>query len=140
MLTFSDVETYLQGYLLALDRYNPLPYFDPGPGATLDSQDMNPDRMVICWIAAGAGFDSEMVFDRPMVQIRTIGLQMNYSDAEQLAYDCDRGMTAIDHSQYINGKWVLAITRSGGGPTLLMKDDGDRYHFTCSYIWEVTYE
>lgn len=139
MLTFSDVETYLKGYLTTLG-YSPLPFFDPGPGTNLDAADANPDRLVLCQIGGGAGFDVEMIFDRPMVQIRTAGLQMDYSDAEKLAYDCDQGMTAIDQSQYLNGKWVLAITRVGGGPSLLLKDDADRYHFTCNYIWEVVYD
>lgn len=138
MLTFSDIEAYLSGYLTSVG-YDPLPVFDPGPGIDLDAQDINPDRLVLCSLSAGAGFDVEMIFDRPVVALRTVGMQTDYADAEKLAYDCDRGMTNIDHSQFVNGKWVLAITRVGGGPALLLKDNGDRYHFTCNYIVEVEY-
>jgi hypothetical protein len=138
MLLFSDIEAYLTGYLTSVG-YDSLPVFDPGPGIDLDAQDVNPDRLVLLSLSSGAGFDVEMIFDRPVVAIRTIGLQMDYADAEKLAYDCDKGMTAIDHSQFVNGKWVLAITRVGGGPALLLKDNADRYHFTCNYIVEVEY-
>lgn len=139
MLTYSDISTYLEGWLTTVG-YNPLPYFDPGPGVNLDAIDANPDRIVLCSIGGGAGFSTEMVLDRPMVALRTIGKQMDYTDAEQLAYDCDQGMAAIDHSQFVNGKWWTSINRVGGGPALLLKDDGDRYHFTCNYIVEVVYE
>jgi hypothetical protein len=138
MLTYSDISAYLQGWLTGLG-YNPLPFFDPGPAINLDALDANPDRIVIPTIGSGAGFATEMVFDRPAVALRTIGKQMDYADAEKLANDCDQAMAAIDHSQWVNGKWWSSINRVGGGPALLMKDDADRYHFTCNYIVEVVY-
>jgi Bacteriophage minor capsid protein len=133
-----DIENYLSSWLRTVG-YNPLPVFDPGPGINLDATDVSPDRLVLVTIGAGAGFSTEEVFDRPMVSLRTVGPQMNYTDAESLAYDCDKGLTAIDHAQVFSGKWVTSINRVGGGPALLLKDDGDRYHFTCNYIVEVVY-
>jgi hypothetical protein len=138
MLTYTDMQVYLSSWLTGL-QYNPLPVFNPGPGLNTDAIDVSPARLVVLSLSSGAGLSTEEVFDRPGVQVRTVGLQMNYSDAEKLAQDIDRGMIAVDSSRYINGKWVLSIVRSGGGPSLLMKDDGDRYHFTCNYIVEVQY-
>lgn len=138
MLQYADIELYLQGYLTGLG-YNPLPTFDPGPGVNLDAIDIAPDQLVLVSIGAGAGFSTEEVFDRPMVSLRTVGKQMDYTNAEQLAQDCDKGLCAVAQSQFVNGKWVTSINRVGGGPALLLKDDGDRYHFTCNYIVEVVY-
>ena len=137
MLQYADVQTYLESQLTPL--YNPLPVFDPGPGSDPKVQDLNPDMMVIISLTGGAGMDSEEVFDRASVQIRTVGPQQDYTGAEKLAQDVDRAMVKIDSSQSLNGKWTLSVVRSGGAPALLLIDDGDRYHFTCNYIWEVVY-
>jgi hypothetical protein len=138
MLSFVDLETYLKGWLTEVG-YDPLPYFDPGPGTDLNAIDASPGRLVLLTIGSGAGFTTEQVFDRPMVQVRTAGLQSDYSDAEKLSQDCDRAMTAVAQSQFLNGKWCLSINRLSGSPLLLLKDDADRYHFTCSYIVEIQY-
>ena len=116
------------------------PVFYPGPAADVDAQDITGDnRLVIVTLWPGGGLDMEEYFDRAGVQLRTAGKPLLYSDGEQLAQDCDRAMLSVDHSQRINGKWTLAITRAGGAPTLIQKDDGDRYQFYCNYIWEVEY-
>lgn len=137
MLTYTDVEGYLSSALAP--SYNPLPFFDPGPGSSLRVQDLDPDTMVIITVGNGPGLDMEEVFDRVSVQIRTIGPQQDYTGAEQLAQAVDKAMVALDHSQNLNGKRLLSVVRSGGSPSLLPQDDGDRYHFTCNYIWEVQY-
>jgi hypothetical protein len=138
MLKYSDVKTYLEAYLSNLE-YDPMPYFDPGPGTDLNVQDLSPDSMVIITLNPGPGLDMEEVFDRPGLQIRAIGPQQDYDAAEQLAQDIDKALVAVDSSQSINGKWTLSVVRTGGAPALLLVDDGDRYHFTCNYIWEVVY-
>jgi len=141
MLAYIDVQTYIADQLTKLN-YDPLPTFDPGPGADINVQDLVPGAMVILTIGAGAGMDSELLFDRPAVQVRVIGPQQDYAGAETLAQMIDKlmgdlgGATA---SRTINGKRILSIVRAGGAPTLLPQDDGDRYHFTCNYIWEVVY-
>jgi hypothetical protein len=138
MLSYNDVKGYLTTALDALD-YDPLPVFDPGPGSDPTVQDLSPNMMVIITLTPGAGLDMEEVFDRPGFQIRSIGPQQDYGAAEKLAQDIDRALVALDQSQSINGKWTLSVVRSGGSPALLLSDDGDRYHFTCNYIWEVQY-
>ena len=138
MLSYTDVQTFISNYLTNIG-YTPLPVFDPGPGVTVDAIDKAPNQLVILTLTAGASLDAEQVFDRPAVQVRSIGPQLDYLNAETLAQDIDKAMVAVDQSQYINGKWVLSILRTAGAPQLLLKDDGDRYHFTCNYIWEVVY-
>ena len=125
--------------LEALGTYDPLPVFDPGPGTDLNVQDLSPNMLVIITLTPGPGLDIEGLFDRAAVQVRSIGNQQDYNSAETLAQDIDRVMTALDSSQMLNGKRLLSVVRSGGAPALLPSDDGDRYHFTCNYIWEVSY-
>lgn len=138
MLTYADVEGYLTAALPGLG-VDPLPTFVPGPGSDGVIQDFSPDTMVILTVGGGPGLDSEELFDRGGVQARTIGPQHDYNGAEALAQAVDKAMIALDHSQQINGKRLLSVLRTGGSPTLLLKDDGDRYQFTCNYIWEVEY-
>jgi hypothetical protein len=139
MLSYADVTFLLTGYLTNLGTYSPLPSFVPGPATNLDAEDFAPEQLVIISFMPGMGLDAEELFDRQGVQLRAVGAQMDYMGAEKLAQDCDKAMMSIDISQNINGKWTLDIWRAGGGPTLVQKDDGDRYHFFCNYIWEVEY-
>jgi len=138
LLTYSDVRTYLQDKLTAAG-YATLPTFDPGPGANLDALDTVPNGMVIISSWPGPGFDAEQVFDRQAFQFRTIGPQSDFEGAEQLAQDCDRAMVGFSISQYVNGKWWLSVQRAGGAPSLLLQDEGDRFHFYANYIVEVEY-
>ena len=139
MLSYADVEALLTQTLTNLGTYDPMPVFTPGPSADIDATDISPYQLVIITLWPGGGLDSEEVFDRAGIQLRTVGPQSDYMHSEQLAQDCDRAMIAVDHSQNINGKWTLSIMRAGGAPALVQKDDGDRYHFYCNYIWEVVY-
>jgi Bacteriophage minor capsid protein len=142
MLAYVDVETYVSVQLTTLG-YSRLPVFTPGPATDLNVQDLSPNEIVIITVGGGAGMDSELLFDRPGVQIRTIGRQDDYNSAEALAQAVDKTMGDMgiyaSATRTINGKRVLSIVRTGGAPSLLLKDDGDRYHFTCNYIWEVVY-
>jgi hypothetical protein len=138
MLNYVDVKDVVEAFLTAAN-WKPMPFFDPGPGTDVVVQDKSPDTMVIITLTPGAGLDSEELFDRAGIQIRTIGPQEDYDTAEKLAQIVDRALIAIDHSQNLNGKRVLSVVRAGGAPALMPIDNGDRYHFTCNYIWEVQY-
>lgn len=133
MLRISDVETYLKSFLTGIG-YNPLPVFSAGPGANDDALDESPDRLVLLSFGSGAGMSNEYVFDNPALQVRTAGKQMDYNDAEQLAFDVDKGLLKYDHSMFMGTVWITSIQRAGGNPALLLKDNGDRYNFTCTYI------
>lgn len=137
MISYTDVEEYLSAWLTAAD-YNPLPVFAPGTDA--DALDIAPNQLVLVSVGSGPGLDTEGIFDRPNIQIRAAGNQQDYEDAEKLAYTLDQAMFALGGSTKLaSGKWSLTVSRAGGGPALLLKDDGGRYHFTCNYIWEVQY-
>jgi hypothetical protein len=139
MLAYDDVVVYLTKYLETLGTYSPLPVFSVGVDA--DAQDISPYQLVLLTVGAGAGFDVEGIFDQPAVQVRTVGAQQDYNSGERLARDLDKAMFALGPSSTLtNGKRVLTVSRTGGGPSLLLKDDGGRYHFTCNYIWEVEYD
>lgn len=138
MLKYSDVKGFLEAGLTSLD-YDALPYFSPGPGTDPNIQAEAPDTMVVLTVGSGPGLDSEQIFDQAGIQVRAIGPQQDYDGGEQLAQDIDRLLVAIDHSQNVNNKWTLSVLRTGGPPSMLLKDDGDRYHFTCNYVWEVVY-
>jgi Bacteriophage minor capsid protein len=145
MLKYEDVRGFISTLLSELGygtETNPMPVFTPGPGTLGTVLDISPGRLVILTMGAGAGLDMEEVFDRPSVQVRSVGLQMDYNDAETLAQNIDQGLIGalVNGSQVVNGKYTLRIVRAGGGPALLEKDTGDRYHFVCNYIWEVTYQ
>jgi len=138
MLTYDDVRTLISDGL-TVKNYNPLPVFQPGPGPDLDAQDSSPYQMVVVQLLAGLGQATEGLFDKASFQIRAIGPQGDYTSAETLARDIDQVLMATVASRSASGKWGLPLYRTGGAPALLMQDNGDRYHFICSYIWEVEY-
>jgi hypothetical protein len=90
-------------------------------------------------IGSGLGFSEEGLFDQPTIQVRVAGNQSDYSDAEKLAQDLDRGFFALGSGGKVNGKKVVTVWRIGGGPAVLLRDAADRTHFTANYIWEVQY-
>jgi hypothetical protein len=130
---YSQIRDYLKTYLAGLG-YDPLPTFDPGPGADSNALDRSPDRLVLLTFGSGAGLSQEYAIDNPALYVRTVGGQADYDDSQQLSQDVDKGLLKLDHSQFVNGIWITSVQRAGGNPTLLLKDDGDRYHFTCTYI------
>jgi len=135
MIRYSHLRNYLQSYLTSLG-YDPLPTFNPGPGEDANAVDVSPGRLVLLSKLPGAGLSVEYAFDRPAFQVRVAGKQGDYDDGEKLAEDCDTGLLKVDHSQYLEDVWVTSIVRAGGNPALLLIDDADRYHFTCTYIAE----
>lgn len=132
---FKILKDYQTTWLTNLG-YDPLPIIDPGPGSDNDALDLSPACLVLLTIGPGAGLSTEGVFDRPSVQARCVGEQSDYYSAEKLAFDVDAGFNAVSGSRSIGGRWFTSIVRSGGGPALLLRDDADRYHFTCTYIYE----
>lgn len=135
MLGFADVQDFVQSGLSSRD-YAPLPLLSPGPAGDATVQKNTPGAIVFITIGDGAGFTTELLFDRPFIRIRTVGKQNDYGYAEALAQDIDNILCAVDGNTVIGSTNVLYITRAGGSPSLLEKDLSDRYHFTCTYITE----
>lgn len=109
----------------------------PGPAMTGTLQKIGTQRMVFCSVEGGAGLDiEEGGIDRPLLTVRTIGHQHNYDDSEQLAMLVDSILASADSRGAINmnGKKVLALSRTGARPVLSEWDSADRFHFTCSYV------
>jgi hypothetical protein len=131
-MRFSDVKAFLEPQLAAAA----LPaVISPGPATDEALHKLSPQRTVFVSIGSGAGFSKEATFDRPLLTVRTIGKQRNYDDGERLAWFVDSAFF-IESPRDVGTVRVLYVTRSGGSPTLLLRDSADRYHFTCSYITE----
>lgn len=133
MITFADVDTFLTAGLTGLG-YNPVPIINPGPATNESLQKLGVQRMVFATVGNGAGVQNELVFDRPFINLRFIGNQADYTDAETLAIKVDRLLLAVDHPTMVGATRVLYITRTGGRPQLIEYDAGQRYHFSCNYI------
>lgn len=113
---------------------------DPGPATDENLQKVNNDAIVFLTVGAGAGLHLDNLFDRPFITVEVVGPQNDYDGAESLALALDLALLAFE----VPFSWgvandasrSLSVTRTGGRPTLGVKDTADRYHFTCSYITE----
>lgn len=137
-MKYADIEDYLTvwlGQFYGGDDQPAMPLFSFDPYNAITSK-ATPNAMIYLAVGSGAGLSKEQVFDRPFITVRTIGLQGDFDSAEQLAEHVDAGFLLLGSNGIVGSTTVLYVTRSGGKPTLLLKDTADRYHFTCSYITE----
>lgn len=134
-MRYSDIESHLKDGLTALN-YSPLPMIKPGLNTIPTLQKQTPNMMIFAELSNGQGLTSEGIFDRPYINIRTIGKQLSYSTAEKLAWDVDKIMY-VDGNATVGTVRVLYVARVGGGPQLVDYDSADRYHFQCTYVAEV---
>lgn len=132
-MMFSDVQSFLATALAALD-YSPLPTFDPGPSSDVRLQKLSPNSIVFLTVGDGRGFETEQLFDQPFIRTRTIGKQNDYAGAEKLAADVDASLCSVVGNTLVGTALTRFINRAGGGPSLLLRDTSERYHFTCTYI------
>lgn len=99
-----------------------------------------PNPYVLITFYGGVGFTTAGALDRQLFQVRCVGLQFSPDTARRLAMRVDHVLTQI-HSERLgvgsSAPWCVEIARSGGGPTALLVDDGDRTHYTCNYAIEV---
>lgn len=98
-----------------------------------------PERYVVLTPLPGAGLNTEGIFDASGWQVRSVGLQASYDDAEALASAID-AVLAFQPSQMVGDKWVTSITRIGGQPYVLMVDNANRTHFVASYLFDAESE
>lgn len=95
-----------------------------------------PGEFIICTGYGGPGEDVEGVIDNVSWQIRVVGPQNDYDTSEDLAIQIDKFFLSWQ-SDYMfeGGPWLAGIQRSGGAPAPLVRDDADRTHFICNYIF-----
>lgn len=130
-MRYRDVKGFVQG---TLDDNAIVATIDPGPASDEDLLDLSPGRIVFLTVGGGAGLALEAQFDRPFIDLRCIGEQGDYSDAENLAVVLDLAFIRLGSNFSIGPFNGLYVTRTGGGPTLDRRDSGNRYHLTCSYV------
>lgn len=106
----------------------------PGP---LDP-DKYPGAMLVLQNYGGPGEDVEGLLDDVSWQVRTIGRQSDYYDAENMANAIDIGLLSWRSARMFDGgPWLTGIQRVGGAPSPLQRDNADRVHFVASYILSV---
>lgn len=146
MLTYEDVRDYLKnglsqvGYsdVLPLADKQAMPLFDVGPTSIEQLKSLSTEAIVFLSLGGGSGLTAEGLFDGLFINVLVIGPQGDYSAAERLALAVDYVFLQVAGNTQIGGAQVLYINRSGGRPSLSDRDDGDRYHFTGSYITEAS--
>lgn len=107
-------------------------YFHPGPS--------DPDQpngfVVVLSVDGGLGLQLDGVLDNWGWQVKTMGDQNLYDDAETLAHDIDKIlMSWVSGKQ--DGVHVASIVRVGGPPQHLEFDSAERTAFVCSYLFDV---
>lgn len=129
MMTFGQMKDLTRAVLDAADLQSVAIY--PGP-----SLPDNPDESVVWTPYGGPGLEAEGVLDGRSWQFRAIGRQGDYESAETIANVLD--IAFISHfSSRIGELWVTSIVRVGGAPNPLTRDNGNRTHFVCSYVFSV---
>lgn len=130
MITYATVKTFLD------DGDFTDVQFDPGPAdyeGTADSV----NKAIVITIGGGPGLTLERMIDRVVVGVDVAGDQNDFASSEDLAVLVDRKMLAVDSSRLVSGVMVHDISRAGGRPTPTSVDNGDRWHHSCSYVWQV---
>lgn len=141
-LRFSDVEAYVKGGLTAAPLSygtpsKPAPHIAPGPSGLARLVRKFPGPILYLTVGNGTGLTTEALYDQPFITARSIGKQNDYDFAETLAGDVDRLLLDVVNGTSMGAARVLYVTRTGGAPQLVELDDGERYHFQCTYIAEV---
>lgn len=105
----------------------------PGP----DDPGQPVDLMVVASIDGGLGLQLDGVLDNVSWQIKVMGNQNIYADAEQLAEDIDKVFMSFSPGQTVAGLRIITIYRVGGPPSHFIVDSAERTQFVCSYYFDV---
>lgn len=109
---------------------------DPGP-PTYEGVADSATPQIVLTIGGGPGLEQEDLFDRLSVSADVAGDQGDPISAEHLALGLDRLFLSISTPTRIGGVLVKAVRRTGGRPTPIGVDNGDRWHLACPYIFRV---
>lgn len=97
-----------------------------------------PGEFLLITPTGGPGLQTDGYTDVHSFQVRAVGDQNDYDSAERLAVLADLNLLRLGmNSQEAFDTWVVSISRSGGSPTVLMRDEAERHHFVASYLVEV---
>lgn len=97
-----------------------------------------PDAMLVVTRSFRPGWLTEERGTQWMAfQLRTVGPQANYGEAETLAFQADAILQSVQKPVTMGSVRVSAVQDLGSGPTLLTKDNAQRTHFTASYAFAV---
>lgn len=94
---------------------------------------------------SGVGMNIEGAFDGLVMQLRTrgqqgqgtAGKQAAAEDARMLAWQADRLLMEAKCPVMVGTQLVQLITRSGGPPTMLLRQTSGAVVFTCNYLLNV---
>jgi hypothetical protein len=129
MMTFAQIKEMTRAILDGANLQGVA--IHPGPGLP-----DNPDESVVWTPYGGPGLEVDGALDARSWQFRAIGRQGDYESAETIANVLD--IAFISHfSSKIGELWVSSIVRVGGAPNPLTRDNGNRTHFVCSYVFSV---
>jgi hypothetical protein len=143
-IRFADVQEFLTagltslGYATGNPDTNPtvrtLPVISPGPASVASLQKVTPGPLIFVQLGFGAGLQSEGLWDHQHLTVRVIGQQNDYASAENLMWDTDRLLLAVQGSGSIGASRVLYVARAGGSPGLIDFDAANRHHFQTTYV------
>jgi hypothetical protein len=137
VLTYTSVRDWTLGLLTAaLPAGTTLPTFLPGPFSDPNMQDVSPNELVFLHRSGAGPMTNEKLFDAPIFVVYVIGAQGDFDSAETLALLLDQQYAAHDSGVEIGGVYVKTINRAGGGPAVVGWDPAERWHFSCSYVFQ----
>lgn len=128
-MKYADLKTFLDNKLGGTD-FEGLHIY-PGP----DLPNV-PEHHAILTPIPGPGLNTEDLFDAQGWQVRCVGHQHDFTDAESMAHLIDSFLRS-NNAITIGTAKATSSKRAGGSPYPLYKDDGERVHFVCNYNFDV---
>ncbi len=106
-----------------------------GPGIPVPT---DPGPLLVVTFLPGFGYDGSGVTEHGQFQVRTVGPQSDHDATRDLALRVDRVLAPqTGHGPLtLNSLHVVEISRTGG-PQLLLRDEGNRYHYVCTYSYQI---
>lgn len=130
------VPQFDHNFVAAFLNLSPDVQVSPGPPSYEGTADTI-GKAVVITVGSGPGLSDESIFDGVMVAIDVAGNQNDPQSAQDLALLVDAKMLTLQSSATVSGLRIKSVVRAGGRPVPFVVDDGDRWHYSCSYVWSV---
>jgi hypothetical protein len=91
------------------------------------------DLIGVVTMLEGLGESLEGIGDHPSFQLRLTARENQQADLYRSAHQIDDALRFGDYPADLWGTWIVAVTRSGGGPSELQADEHDRVSYVCTY-------